>query len=79
MRIPSRCSCGGRALTYCTIQADRYTIRYRRCDRCGTTNKSIQMKSGMSSNKSVDSELDIVTIEESSTQRRYHDNTKTDR
>ncbi len=65
MRIPSRCDCGGRALTYCTIQSDRYTVRYRRCDSCGETSKSIQLKKILSSNKTVDSALDIVTIEES--------------
>jgi hypothetical protein len=59
MRIPSRCSCGGRALTYCTIQCDRYTIRYRRCDRCGETSKSIQIRS-LSSNKSIDAASDVA-------------------
>jgi hypothetical protein len=53
MRIPSRCSCGGRALTYATVQSERYTTRYRRCDSCGETLKSIQIRS-LSSNKSID-------------------------
>ncbi len=54
MRIPSSCSCGGRALTYCTIQSERYVVRYRRCDRCGETSKSIQMKTFLSSNLVLD-------------------------
>ena len=66
MRIPARCiQCGGRALTYATIQGERYTIRYKRCDCCGVPSKSIQMKIGMSSNKSIDVALSAVTMIES--------------
>jgi hypothetical protein len=67
MRIPDRCLCGGRCLVYATIQADRYTIRYRRCDRCGTTSKSIQMKKILSSISLIDQVVVPVTIGESLT------------
>jgi hypothetical protein len=44
MRIPARCElCHGRALIYCTIEHERYVVRYRRCDVCHETSKTIQM------------------------------------
>jgi len=69
MRIPSRCDCGGRCLVYATIQADLYTIRYRRCDRCGTASKSIQMKKILSSISLIDQVVAPVTIGESFEQK----------
>jgi hypothetical protein len=68
MRIPSRCSCGGRALTYCTVQSERYTTRYRRCDSCGETLKSIQIRS-LSSISLIDQVVAPVTIGESFEQK----------
>jgi hypothetical protein len=64
MRVPEKCDCGGRRLTYATVQSERYTIRYRRCDSCGETSKSIQIRS-LSSNKSIDVALPTETIQES--------------
>jgi hypothetical protein len=65
MRIPSRCSCGGRSMVYCTIRHASFVVRYRRCDSCHQTSKSIQMKIGMSSNNSIDVALSVVTIRKS--------------
>lgn len=45
MRVPEKCDCGGRRLTYATVQSERYTIRYRKCDVCHRTSKSIQIRS----------------------------------
>ncbi len=53
MRVPEKCDCGGRRLTYATVQSERYTIRYKRCDVCHETSKSIQIRS-LSSNMSID-------------------------
>ena len=67
MRIPARCiQCGGRALTYATIQGERYTIRYKRCDCCGVPSKTISLKPVLSSNPSVDQVDAPVTIQGSS-------------
>ena len=63
MRIAAQCDCGGRALVYCTIQGDRYTTRYRCCDECGETSKSIQMKSVLSSNQPIEPEQANATID----------------
>jgi hypothetical protein len=61
MRIPARCSqCDGRCLTYATIQSERYTIRYKRCDCCGVTSKTIALKPVLSSNDIVDSASDVA-------------------
>jgi hypothetical protein len=68
MRVPEKCDCGGRRLTYATVQSERYTIRYRRCDSCGETSKSIQIRS-LSSNKSIDVALPTETIQESHSSR----------
>ena len=67
MRIPARCQCGGRALTYATIQSERYTIRYKRCDCCGVTSKTIALKPVLSSNLVLDAALVDATIIESPT------------
>ena len=80
MRIPARCiQCDGRALTYATVQADRFTVRYRRCDRCGETSKSIQLKKILSSISLIDQVDAPVTMRVSSTQEIKNDNnTKAD-
>ena len=66
MRIPARCSqCDGRAMVYATIRHASFVVRYRRCDSCHQTSKSIQMKVGMPSNDIVDSALSAVTIRKS--------------
>ena len=54
MRIPSTCDCGGRAMVYCTIRHESFVVRYRRCDSCGDTSKSIQLKKFLSSNHVLD-------------------------
>jgi hypothetical protein len=59
MRIPSSCSCGGRALVYCTIRHASFVVRYRRCDSCHQTSKSIQLKKFLSS-KHI---LDVATVD----------------
>jgi hypothetical protein len=79
MRIPDSCLCGGRSLVYCSIKSDRYTIRYRRCDRCGETSKSIQLKKILSSISLIDQVDAPVTMRVSSTQEIKNDNnTKAD-
>jgi hypothetical protein len=55
MRIPARCSqCQGRSLTYATVRHASFVVRYRRCDSCGTTSKSISLKPVLSSIPVVD-------------------------
>jgi hypothetical protein len=74
MRIPARCSqCDGRALTYATVQSDRFTIRYKRCDQCGTTSKTISLKPVLSSNKSIDAASDDTDTLGVINHRRSHD------
>lgn len=65
MRIADDCNLcpDGRALVYATIQGERYTVRYRRCDQCGETSKSIQMKTVLSSNRPIEPEQDTATID----------------
>jgi hypothetical protein len=64
MRIPERCDCGGRAMVYCTIQSAGYSVRYRRCDSCGCTSKSIGLKKLLSSKDHVPSaETDAIIRE----------------
>ena len=65
MRVADDCNLcpDGRALVYATIQGERYTVRYRRCDRCGETSKSIQMKTFLSSKHSVEPEQANATID----------------
>lgn len=65
MRIADDCNLcpDGRALVYATIRGERYTVRYRRCDQCGETSKSIQMKSVLSSKHSVEPEQANATID----------------
>jgi len=68
MRVPARCiQCDGRAMVYATVRHASFVVRYRRCDCCGTTSKSIQMKTFLSSNKSIDVALSAVTMRVSST------------
>ena len=65
MRIADDCnSCpDGRALVYCTIQGERYITRYRCCDECGETSKSIALKTVLSSKHSVEPEQANATID----------------
>jgi hypothetical protein len=56
MRVAERClECDGRALVYSTVKVERFVIRYRRCDRCGDTTKTIQIKNILSSKEILDS------------------------
>jgi hypothetical protein len=42
MRIPETCSaCGGRSLTYATVTGAVIRTRYKKCDQCGRTAKTI--------------------------------------
>jgi hypothetical protein len=42
MRIPESCpDCGGRSLTYATVTGAVIRTRYRKCDKCGRTAKTI--------------------------------------
>lgn len=48
MRIPERCSCGGRCLVYCSVRHAAFLVRYRRCDSCHELSKSIVLKTFLS-------------------------------
>ena len=68
MRIADDCEhCpDGRALVYATIQGHEFTTRYRRCDSCGETSKTIQKKTSSLSLSSkqpmvIDSDIDTIT------------------
>ena len=65
MRIADDCNLclTGKAKVYATIRGERYTVRYRRCDQCGETSKSIQMKTFLSSKHSVEPEQANATID----------------
>jgi hypothetical protein len=42
MRIPESCpDCGGRSLTYATVTGAVIRTRYKKCDQCGRTAKTI--------------------------------------
>lgn len=56
MRIPERCSCGGRALVYCSVRHYSFLVRYRRCDRCSELSKSIVLNPALSGIPIVGSE-----------------------
>lgn len=43
MKTCLRCSvCDGRSLVYATVRHAWFTVRYRRCQSCGRTSKTIQ-------------------------------------
>lgn len=62
MRIPDKCSCGGRCLVYCSVRNASFLVRYRRCDRCHELSKSIVLKTFLSGNESIDHERIDATI-----------------
>ncbi len=64
MRIPASCDhCHGRAMVYATVRHATFVVRYRRCDSCGTTSKTISLKSILSSIQSVEQVGAPVTID----------------
>ena len=80
MRIPARCiQCDGRALVYATVRHASFVVRYRRCDQCGTTSKSIQMKIGMPSKHVLDVASDDTDTSSVIHHRRSNDETDSER
>lgn len=54
MRVPAVCpSCdSGRAMVYATVRRSSFVVRYRKCDRCNETSKTILV---LSSNELLES------------------------